>query len=117
MKNNEAKMLAKLFEAKIAFPENMNTMIKECLTLRRLALKHHRLAEYDCNGEGYILGQFIRLDGSNPKAYVDADTSIFTAVSDKIEAKINAICDRLGFRVEFQGDPRGYTVKIFKGDR
>jgi hypothetical protein len=37
--------------------------------------------------------------------------------SERVEDKIKAIAERLGLRVEFQGDPRGYTVKVFKGER
>lgn len=106
--------------------------IKDLLVLRRLANKHHKLAEMDCNGVGVIRGQayysggiddYARREyGHNVKsAYSEVpevDTpSIFQIESDKVESKIQGICDRLGLRVEFQGDPRGYTVKVFKGDR
>lgn len=30
-----------------------------------------------------------------------------------IEQEISGICEELGFRVRFDGDPRGYTVRIF----
>lgn len=98
--------------------------VYELLTLRRLAKKHHRLAEMACNGEGVIRGQFysMAVGGGIPipctkTAYVSDDMTVFDVESDKVEAKIKAICDRLGLRVEFQGDPRGYTVKFYKGDR
>jgi len=95
-------------------------MLPSLLTLRRLAIKHHRLAEMDCNGEGIVGGRFYRLDGSTSVAYINRSQgregiSIFEAESDKVEAKIKAIAERLELRVEFQGDPRGYTVKVFKG--
>lgn len=98
-------------------------MALECLTLRRLAKKHHRLAEMACNGEGVIRGQWYycgSLIGQKmytKTAYISDDVTVFDVESDKVEAKIKAICERLGLRVEFQGDPRGYTVKMFKGDR
>jgi hypothetical protein len=113
--------------------EKTEQFVNELLTLRRLANKHHNLAEMDCNGSGYIRGQAYysgRIDeyakreyGYNVKcSYGDllpeVDTpSIFQIECDKVETKIKAICERLGLRVEFQGDPRGYTVKVFKGDR
>ena len=79
--------------------------------IRRLAKKHHRLAEYDCNGEGVVNGKFYRLDGEYEGAYLpDGETSIFTAESDKIETKIRKLALSLGLAVEFQGDPRGATV-------
>ena len=97
--------------------EGQKAFVLQLLTVARLARKHHRLAEMDCNGEGYIRGKFYRCDGSMPGAYVDQDTTIFTAEGDKVERKIEDICKRLGLRVEFQGDPRGYTVKVYSGDR
>lgn len=82
--------------------------------VKRLARKHNRLAEYDCNGEGYVNGKFWRLD--DKAAYVGGE-SIFTRESDKVEAKIKALADGLGMAVKFQGDPRGYTVRLFMGDK
>ena len=102
--------------------------VKELLTLRRLSIKHHRLAEMDCNGEGVIRGIHYytgpiddyarRTYGYGVKsAYLlNSETTIFDVESEKVFDKINGICNRLGLRVEFQGDPRGYTVKVFKGD-
>lgn len=29
------------------------------------------------------------------------------------EARITSVCERIGCKVKFGGDPRGYTVKIF----
>ena len=137
MKANEAKMLAVLFEAQVPFLGNswMNAMIKGLLVLRRLAIKHNRLAEMDCNGEGVIRRDHYysgTIDDthahmvygpSTKSAYTEMvdeygnRRTIFDVESDKIEDKIKAIAERLGLRVEFQGDPRGYTVKVFKGDR
>jgi hypothetical protein len=109
--------------------------IYELLTLRRLANKHRKLAEMDCNGVGVVRGRVYYSGmsyGETPdayevreygygvrSAYLDKDTeeTIFDTESDKVRAKIEAVCARLGLRVEFQGDPRGYTVKVFKGDR
>ena len=89
--------------------------VDSIMKIRRLAKKHHRLAEMDCNGEGWIKGTFYRLDGNYTGAYVKDDVSIFTAESDKIEEKIQALAAEVGLRAEFQGDPRGATVKLFYG--
>ena len=108
-----------------------DNFVLELLTLRRLANKHHKLAEMEGNGEGRIGGIHYyngtiddyarRTYGHGVKsAYMPDDPeerTIFDKESSKIETKIRAICDRLGLRVEFQGDPRGYTVKFYKGDR
>ena len=100
------------------------------LTIRQLAKKHHRLAEMDCNGEGWIRGQRYycgKIDdyaqreyGAGVKsAYVAQDTMIFDVESDKVEAKIKDLVSQLGkgWAVEFQGDPRGNTVKVSFNNR
>ena len=85
--------------------------------IRRLAKKHHRLAEYDCNGEGIVKGKFYRLDGNYKGAYLpDGETSIFTAESDKIEEKIKKLAESIGLTADFQGDPRGATVTLKASD-
>lgn len=114
---------------------DQESLIGDLLTLRRLAKRHHKLAEMDCNGAGVIRGvrYYIGMGfGEKPDAYEvreygygvksaylskDNEKTVFDAESEKVEAKIGAICERLGLRVEFQGDPRGYTVRVFKGDR
>lgn len=106
--------------------------IYELLTLRRLANKHHKLAEMECNGVGCVRGRVYYSGmsfGEKPddyevreygygvrSAYLDKDTeeTIFDVEQDKVRRKIGAICKRLGLTVDFQGDPRGYTVKVFK---
>jgi hypothetical protein len=98
--------------------------------LRRLARKHHRLAEMSCNGAGWIRGQAYytgqideyarRQYGAGVKsAYLDEDCEldVFDRESVKIEAKIKTLAAAHGLRAEFQGDPRGYTVRIFNGER
>lgn len=107
--------------------ENMQTL----LTLRRLAKKHHKLAEYDCNGIGWIRGQAYYTGmsyGETPDEYErreygysvksaylspDSEESIFDIESDKVADKIRALAEKCALRVEFQGDPRGYTVKFY----
>lgn len=32
---------------------------------------------------------------------------------ERLEKRIKAICEKIGCRVETDGDPRGYTVKVF----
>lgn len=102
--------------------------INELLTIRRLANKHHKLAEMECNGAGVIRRQSYyggniddwarREYGYGVKSsYIADDVSVFSIESDKVEAKIKGLCDKIGLRVEFQGDPRGYTCKFYMGDR
>ena len=95
--------------------------------ISRLAHKHHQQCENNCNGEGYINGKFYRCDGSTAGTYI-GDETIFNIESTKIENKTIAIISERNkeinnlekkgpFTVEFQGDPRGATVKIYyEGD-
>lgn len=136
MKKLEAMILARLFEARIPFPAHagdkaMDNLIATLLTIRRLALKHRRLAEMSCNGEGVIRGVHYyggTIDDYARREYeLNVKTShvggdkyderdVFDVESDKVEAKIKALCAKIGFDVEFQGDPRGATVKLaYKG--
>lgn len=111
-----------------------NDKHEECvstlLTIRRLAKKHHRLAEMDCNGEGVIRGVHYyngtiddyarRTYGHGVKsAYAKDDVSVFDVESEKVSDKIKALVKTLGagWHLEFQGDPRGNTVKLYYQDR
>jgi len=95
--------------------------------ISRLARKHHRQCENDCNGEGYIRGQFYRCDSE--KGYFDykEGITVFTKETETIERKIVGLTvmnksdfekNRLHktFSVDFQHDPRGCTVKLYYED-
>ena len=91
----------------------------------RLAKKHNKLAKMECNGAGVIRGQSYfggRIDdwarreyGHNVKSpyLTDGETTIFQFESEKIERKILALIEGTLLTVEFQGDPRGATVRLF----
>ncbi len=82
--------------------------------ISRLAKKHQRQCTNDCNGEGVVNGKFYRCDGTTPGTYIEEKKTIFTAETEKIEAKIKKlISEKPKFSVKFQGDPRGATVKLF----
>lgn len=95
-------------------------------SIRRLARKHHRLQEMECNGYGYTngytyytgaidewakkqYGSFVRSAYTNPKRPED---TVFTLQTEIIEAKIKALAVSLNAVIEFQHDPRGATVRI-----
>ena len=101
----------------------------------RLAHKHLRQATNDCNGEGFVNGVHYysgniddwtrREYGQGVKsAYIDnTEETIFYKEMKKIEDKINNIIKQTTvlretskFRVEYQGDPRGNTVKLYYED-
>ncbi len=95
----------------------------------RLAHKHQIQATNDCNGEGWVKnvhyynGQIDdyakRTYGDNVQsAYIDnTEETIFTQEMDRIEEKIKSSIKNSKFTVEFQGDPRGNTVKLYyEGD-
>ena len=106
-----------------------DNFVLDCLTLRRLANKHHRLAEMECNGDGVVRGvhyyngtiddyaRRIYGHGVKPAYSNSVEMTVFDIESEKVALKIEAICKRIGLRVEFQGDPRGYTCKFYYGDR
>lgn len=84
--------------------------------VQRLTRKHYRQAENDCNGEGYVKGKFYRCDGSVEGAYIDEST-VFEIEMNAIEIKITELLIKNNknnqWKVEFQGDPRGATVKLY----
>ena len=102
-----------IVRGKLAHTELTQENIEALLTIRRMAKKHDRLAEMSCNGEGTVNGKWYRLDGSTPGAYISDDVTVFDVASDKLEEKIGEVVKGIkGVTVEFQGDPRGYTVKL-----
>lgn len=92
------------------------------ITLSKLAKQHQLQSVNDCNGKGYVprKGYFSFVaEGIYKSAYLteDCETNIFLEECYKIEEKIRELTKNSIFNVEFQGDPRGYTVKLsFKGD-
>jgi len=99
-------------------------------SIARLAHKHQVQATNDCNGEGWVNNQRYfngKIDdwakreyGQDVKsAYIDnTEETIFIKEMDKIETKIEKFIENKPcFKVEFQGDPRGNTVKLYyEGD-
>lgn len=79
-----------------------------------------------CNGKGWVNGrhyyagaidEYVKKQyGSNIRsAYTnpaDPDTTVFDVETEKIEEKIRVIAAAAGITTDFQGDPRGYTVKL-----
>ena len=104
--------------------------------VKRLARKHHRQAENSCNGYGVVKGEryyggiiddYARREyGYTVKsAYLDDEmmkegTTVFDKEMERIELKISILLANpkmLKFTVEYQGDPRGNTVKLYyEGD-
>ena len=106
--------------------EKIAVLMSIYMKLRRLAKQHHRLAEYSCNGVGWIKGQCYyngsiddyakRTYGFNVKSsYLDpeCEQDIFNLESDKIQDKMIPLAQEINCKLEFQGDPRGYTVKMY----
>lgn len=118
-----------------------DVLVEKLLTIRRLAKKHHRLAEMDCNGEGVIRGvhyyngtiddyarreygqgvksAYVVRSGTLNDPKLAEETTVFDVESEKVQDKIIDLVKKLGkgWKVEFQGDPRGNTVKLYYGDR
>lgn len=88
--------------------ENYNTAKK----IQKLARKHRRMCEMDCNGEGWIKGNFYRCDSVNGFIDGDNEKTVFLAEIESIEEKIETLIKNSAFTVEFQRDPRGSTVRL-----
>lgn len=88
--------------------DNMSNIEK----LHRLLNSYDRLQEYYCNGRGYWKG----LDVSSYD-YDDENSKLFIA-EKKHEQKIIDLVKTINpaLAVQFQGDPRGYCVKIYRND-
>lgn len=67
--------------------------LSETMQLMRLARAHGRLAEIDCTQDGGMTEKQRRR-------------------SDRIEQQISALLAPSRIKVNFGGDPRGYTVKL-----
>jgi len=92
--------------------------------IKRLSRKHHKQAENSCNGYGIVKGQMYytgAIDDYARREYgqgvkdgcIGDDGNVFDAEADRIQDKIIAlIANNKHFTVEFQGDPRGNTVKL-----
>lgn len=76
-------------------------ILEICSKIGRLAATHHRIAEIECSIE------------LSPKQAARLEKRV-----EQIERKISDHCSRLPhtdegpIRVRFDGDPRGYTVKL-----
>jgi hypothetical protein len=97
-------------------------IVQALLKVRRLAKKHERLAEMYCDGVGYVngvtyyCGPIDEQTAGMKSAYIEEDWTIFEAESDKVEERITKTLPS-GFTASFQGDPRGYTVRVMYGER
>ena len=85
--------------------------------LVRHSVTHGRLAEMSCNG--HPLQSVCPPAGCDMPAWnarVNKAQDRLDAYIEKregqIERRITAICAELGLSPNFQGDPRGYTVKV-----
>lgn len=72
---------------------------KLCRMLRRLETEAHRLAEEACNGE--------------PDRTKEEMNALVNAILSKVRRVLSA--NELSPQIVFNGDPRGYALKIPKG--
>jgi len=95
--------------------------------IKRLAKHHQEQTENDCNGVGFVKGiryysgsidDYVKREyGYNVKSsYIDnTEETIFVKEQGKTEIKINSLIagfNKKGYRIEYQGDPRGATVRL-----
>lgn len=96
--------------------------------ISRLAKAHKRQCENECNGEGWIPRKgFFRLCGPYSARVQDAHVSIEDGYSmpeegithffkeiERLEERMLSLAGGGDFCLEFQYDPRGATVKVFR---
>ena len=77
--------------------------------LIRHATTHGNLAEAECNGPGDWVNSI-----PYPRAgeIINTHQALIEKKRAQIEARMTAICAELGITPNFDGDPRGYTVKV-----
>lgn len=78
--------------------------------LMRYSASHHRLAEMECNGPWQVNSPTLPNDVilkalERHEAYVERET-------ERYERLIVKACEGYPLKPEFQGDPRGATVKL-----
>lgn len=79
-----------------------------CSLIARDAVRLHHLAEDDCSGAGTWFGESVESFGrrqSRHEARVEKAT-------DEATTRVSARVASLGYRVTFQGDPRGAPFAI-----
>jgi hypothetical protein len=93
-----------------ALPDQPAHIVAEAARLiLRHAKTHGNLAEAECNGPGDWVNRIPYPEAG--KIYAEHEARIEKR-QQQIERRISAICSPLGIVPDFQGDPRGYTVKL-----
>ena len=98
------------FEKESSFTPN--EMYDALDTIHRAETTLHRIAENHCNGHPKR-----RVEYRDGKQFVyDVEDLDWLARDEKtearLEAKIKGITKQLGFKVDFNGDPRGGTIRF-----
>lgn len=93
-----------------ALPEQpAHIVAAAALLLLRHARTHGNIAEAQCNGPGDYVN---RIPYPEAGAIYARHEAWCEKREQQVEARICAICKPLGIVPDFQGDPRGYTVKL-----
>lgn len=86
--------------------------------IAKLARKHQKMQEMNCNGYGWMGGTFyttgLVLEAALIKkvsAYIADDVTVFDVEAARLEKVIVRLAGS-EFAAEFQGDPRGATVRL-----
>ena len=119
--NYNAWDLIKFTKNNIGFSFEDYKIVKK---IKNLAKKHQRIAKMDCNGVGTINGITYHSGisyGEKPdvygaivkSAYLKDETTVFDRELDKLEGKIEVLILGRLFLAEYEGDPRGQTVKLY----
>jgi hypothetical protein len=78
-------------------------IVDNVIELSGIERKLHRINERQCNGYQNALGNW-------DQAAADKDDK----KEEKLQGKANNVVNELGLFIEFQGDPRGAAIKLYR---
>lgn len=84
--------------------------------LLRSGATYGRIQEHNCNSPNIIYGMSPDTMKRIEKNWEEL-TAFYERKESRIENKLSALCASFGCSIEFQGDPRGHTIKLSMPDK
>ncbi len=106
MKTETAMELGQAYKGYLSF----YTLDEYLKKMKRLFTKHQRISIWSCNGTKYQDSRAIQY--ATDYEYTEDMFMVDIAKVEKLIAKLLLDLGK-GFTVEYQGDPRGYTCKLY----
>lgn len=83
--------------------------------LLRSGTAYGRIQEHNCNSPNILYGMSPDLVKRIEKNWEEL-TAYYELKEARIERKLSSLCAVFGCSIEFQGDPRGHTIKLSMPD-